>query len=76
LHVLRTQAYVLGLSRSVLAEHPNDALAREAEQVVSRSLRREVEQIHACTSLVPVPVEMMTGFQMQAVFTCADALTA
>jgi hypothetical protein len=76
LHVLRTQAYVLGLSRSVLAEHPNDALAREAEQVVSRSLQSEVEQIHACTSLVPVSVEMMTGFQMQAVFTCADALTA
>jgi hypothetical protein len=74
LHVLRTLGYLLGLSRVLLLEQPENVAALEAQHEVREALGPEVAAIEARTTLVPVPLDVLTGFQMRAVFVCADAL--
>lgn len=74
LFVLRTYGLLLSLANQVLLERPNDATALETRKETKAALHREVERLESRSTLVPVPVRVMTGLQMAAVFVCADAL--
>jgi hypothetical protein len=76
LFVLRTQGYLLGLSRAVLKEQPDDVMALETLRVMQTSLKREVAALEARSTLKPLPLDVLTGFQMQAIFICAEALVS
>jgi hypothetical protein len=76
LFVLRTYGLLLSLANQILLERPDDAAALYTRKEATAALRREVERLESRSTLVPVPVRVMTGLQMAAVFVCADALNS
>jgi hypothetical protein len=76
LFALRTYGYFLGLARAVLADDPANCTALRVHAEALALLRAEVAAIERSSAPVPLPMDTITGFQMQAVFVCADALNA
>lgn len=72
--VLRTYGLLISLASQVLLARPHDAAAQAARQEALTALRREVARLEGRTSLTPVPIRVMSGLQMAAIFACADAL--
>ena len=72
--VLRTYGLLLSLANQVLLAHPQNAAARATRQESLTALQREITRLEARSRLVPVPIRVMSGLQMAAIFACADAL--
>ena len=72
--VLRTYGLLLSLANQVLLAHPQNAAARATRQESLTALQREITTLEARSRLVPVPIRVMSGLQMAAIFACADAL--
>ena len=72
--VLRTYGLLLSLANQVLLAHPQNAEARATRQESLTALQREITRLEARSRLVPVPIRVMSGLQMAAIFACADAL--
>lgn len=72
--VLRTYGLLLSLANQVLLAHPQNAAARATRQESLAALQREITRLEARSRLVPVPIRVMSGLQMAAIFACADAL--
>lgn len=72
--VLRTHGLLLSLANQVLLAHPQDPVALATRQETRTELHREITRLEARSTLTPVPVRVMTGLQMSAIFACADAL--
>ena len=76
LFVLRTYGLLLSLANQVLLACPQDAAAQATRQESLTALHRELTRLEARSRLAPVPVRVMSGLQMAAIFVCADALRA
>lgn len=76
LFALRTYGYFLGLARAVLDEDPDNATALLAQAEGQALLSAEIASIEEHSTLNPLPMDVITGFQMQAIFVCAEALNA
>lgn len=76
LFALRTYGYFLGLARAVLAQQPDNAIALQAQAEGRALLQGEIAAIERHSTLTPLPLDVITGFQMRAIFVCADALNA
>ncbi len=76
LFVLRTYGLLIRLADLILIEHPDNAPAISARSEAKQALRAEIAAIEARTHLVPVSLDVVTGFQMRSIFICADALAA
>jgi hypothetical protein len=74
LFILRTHGLLLSLANQVLLARPQDAVARATHQETRTELYREIARLEARSTLAPVPVRVMSGLQMAAIFVCADAL--
>lgn len=74
LFILRTHGLLLSLANQVLLARPQDAVARATRQETLTELCRELAKLEARSTLAPVPVRVMSGLQMAAIFVCADAL--
>lgn len=74
LFILRTHGLLLSLANQVLLARPQDAVARATRQETRTELYREIARLEARSTLAPVPVRVMSGLQMAAIFVCADAL--
>jgi hypothetical protein len=72
--VLRTYGLLLSLANQVLLASPHDAAARATREESLTALHREITRLQSRSKLAPVPVRVMSGLQMAAVFACADAL--
>jgi hypothetical protein len=72
--VLRTYGLVLSLAKQVLLSRPRDPSAHAAVQDARKELHRQISNLEARSALMPVPVRIMSGLQMAAIFVCADAL--
>jgi hypothetical protein len=76
LFALRTYGLLVRLADLVLSDRPGSPIALQARDDARESLRREIAEIEVRSTLVPVSLDVMTGFQMRAIFVCADALAA
>lgn len=74
--ILRTYGLLLSLANQVLLACPQDAAAQATRQESLTALHRELTRLEARSRLVPVPIRVMSGLQMAAIFVCADALRA
>jgi hypothetical protein len=74
LFVLRTYGQMARLATLILDRDPNNGSARSAGQESRNAIHRELAVIQTRTAFVPVPLAVMTDFQMQSIFICADAL--
>ena len=74
LFILRTHGLLLSLANQVLLARPHDAVAGATRLETRTELHREIARLEARSTLAPVPVRVMTGLQMEAIFVCADAL--
>lgn len=74
--VLRTYGLLLSLANQVLLARPQDAAAQTTRQESLTVLHRALTRLEARSRLVPVPIRVMSGLQMAAIFVCADALGA
>jgi hypothetical protein len=76
LFALRTYGLLLSLANQVLLARPQDAAARATRQESLTALHRQLTRLETRSSLAPVPIRVMSGLQMAAIFVCADALRA
>jgi hypothetical protein len=76
LFILRNHGLLLSLANQVLLARPQDPAALATREEALTALRREVARLEARSTLAPVPVRVMSGLQMAAIFVCADALRA
>ncbi len=74
LFILRTHGLLLSLANQVLLARPQDAVAWATRQETRTELYREIAKLEARSTLAPIPVRVMSGLQMAAIFVCADAL--
>lgn len=72
--VLRTYGLLISLANQVLLTSPHDARAQATRQESLTALHRELTVLQSRSKLVPVPIRVMSGVQMAAIFACADAL--
>jgi hypothetical protein len=72
--VLRTYGLLLSLANQVLLARPQDTAAQATRQESLTVLHRELTRLEARSKLAPVPIRVMSGLQMAAIFVCADAL--
>jgi len=76
LFALRTYGLILRLASLILIDQPAHPGALQAHREAQDSLKAEMAVIEARTRFVPVPLEVVTDFQLQSIFICAEALTA
>jgi hypothetical protein len=76
LFVLRTYGLLLSLANQELLARPHDAAARATRQQSMAALHEELTRLEERSRLTPVPIRVMSGLQMAAIFICADALSA
>jgi hypothetical protein len=75
LFVLRTYGLIVRLANLILVGDPANRNALRARKEAHDALRHELALIESRTVFVPIPLSVVTEFQMQSIFVCADALT-
>jgi hypothetical protein len=74
LFVLRTYALFLRLANLILVDAPGNDAALNTRREAREALWLELAVIEGRTQFSPVPLGVTTGFQMNSVFVCAEAL--
>jgi len=75
LFVLRTYGLIIRLANLILDGDPTNSPALHARGEAQDALRQELSVIETRTQFVPNPLSVVTDFQMQSIFVCADALS-
>jgi hypothetical protein len=75
LFVLRTYGLIVRLANLILDGDPSNSRALHARAEAQNALRHELSVIETRTQFVSNPLSVVTDFQMQSIFVCADALS-